>query len=71
MRGLQSAIVKRSRVRFPTDFLFQLTAPEKAGVVANCDHLQKLNHSRDFRASPPKTPSFPRRREFSASRRIA
>lgn len=32
--------VKRNIERFPTDFLFQLTAAEKAKVVANCDHLQ-------------------------------
>ena len=34
--------VKRNRERFRTDFLFQLTLDEKAEVVANCDHLQKL-----------------------------
>ena len=34
--------VKCKRERFPTDFLFQLTLDEKAEVVANCDHLQKL-----------------------------
>ena len=34
--------VKRNRDRFPSDFLFQLTADEKAEVVANCDHLQNL-----------------------------
>ena len=38
--------VKRNRERFPTDFLFQLTAVEKAEVVANCDHLQKLKFSK-------------------------
>ncbi|MBK8070934.1 MAG: ORF6N domain-containing protein [Ramlibacter sp.] len=38
--------VKRNRERFPADFLFQLTAAEKAEVVANCDHLQKLKFSR-------------------------
>lgn len=26
--------------------MFQLTAAEKAEVVANCDHLQKLNFSK-------------------------
>jgi hypothetical protein len=31
--------VKRNRGRFPADFLFQVTAEEKAEVVANCDHL--------------------------------
>ena len=38
--------VKRNRDRFPSDFLFQLTADEKAEVVANCDHLQKLKFSK-------------------------
>lgn len=38
--------VKRNRARFPADFLFQLTPAEKAEVVANCDHLQKLKFSK-------------------------
>lgn len=38
--------VKRNRERFPADFLFQLTAAEKAEVVAHCDHLQKLKFSK-------------------------
>jgi hypothetical protein len=38
--------VKRNRDRFPADFLFQLTPEEKAEVVANCDHLQKLKFSK-------------------------
>jgi len=38
--------VKRNRDRFPADFLFQLTAAEKAEVVANCDHLSKLKFSK-------------------------
>lgn len=37
--------VKRNRDRFPKDFMFQLTKEEKAGVVANCDHLSKLKYS--------------------------
>jgi hypothetical protein len=37
--------VRRNRDRFPEDFMFQLTADEKAGVVANCDHLSKLKFS--------------------------
>jgi hypothetical protein len=36
---------KRNWDRFPTDFMFKLTAKEKAEVVANCDHLQKLKFS--------------------------
>ncbi|TAG27054.1 MAG: ORF6N domain-containing protein [Burkholderiales bacterium] len=38
--------VKRNANRFPQDFMFQLTAVEKAEVVANCDHLQKLKFSK-------------------------
>ncbi|MBI2988347.1 MAG: ORF6N domain-containing protein [Deltaproteobacteria bacterium] len=37
--------VKRNRRRFPADFMFQLSAGEKAEVVAICDHLQKLKFS--------------------------
>ncbi len=37
--------VKRNRDRFPADFMFQLTAQEKAEVVANCDHLRRLKFS--------------------------
>jgi hypothetical protein len=37
--------VKRNRERFPEDFMFALTAAEKAEVVANCDHLSRLKFS--------------------------
>lgn len=37
--------VKRNRIRFPDDFMFQLTSEEKAEVVANCDHLVRLKFS--------------------------
>ena len=37
--------VKRNLNRFPPDFMFQLTAAEKAEVVANCDHLIRLRYS--------------------------
>jgi hypothetical protein len=37
--------VRRNGERFPDDFMFQLTATEKAEVVANCDHLAKLKFS--------------------------
>jgi hypothetical protein len=37
--------VKRNRDRLPGDFMFKLTAVEKAEVVANCDHLKKLKFS--------------------------
>ena len=53
--------LKRNRHRFPSDFLFQLTADEKAEVVANCDHLQNLKLSkalplRLLSTEPPKQP---------------
>jgi hypothetical protein len=37
--------VKRNRGRFPADFMFRLTAEEKAEVVAKCDHLRRLRFS--------------------------
>lgn len=37
--------VKRNLQRFPEDFMFQLTAGEKAEVVAICDHLKRLRFS--------------------------
>lgn len=42
--------IRRNRDRFPPDFMFQLSTVEKAEVVANCDHLEKLKFS--------KTPPF-------------
>ena len=38
--------VKRNANRFPADFMFQLSSEEKAKVVANCDHLEKLKYSK-------------------------
>lgn len=38
--------VKRNIDRFPADFMFQLSPPEKGEVVANCDHLAKLKFSK-------------------------
>jgi ORF6N domain len=38
--------VKRNAERFPEDFMFELDAAEKAGVVANCDHPNKLKFSK-------------------------
>jgi len=40
--------VKRNKDRFPEDFMFQLSSDEKAEVVANCDHLEKLKYSRSL-----------------------
>ena len=44
-RALNQA-VRRNKVRFPQDFMFLLTAEEKAEVVTNCDHLSKLKYSK-------------------------
>ena len=38
--------VKRNRERFPRDFMFRLTRREKAKVVTDCDHLERLKFSR-------------------------
>lgn len=40
--------VRRNMDRFPSDFMFQLSAGEKAEVVTNCDHLSKLKYSRSL-----------------------
>ncbi|HQU46585.1 MAG TPA: ORF6N domain-containing protein [Pirellulales bacterium] len=37
--------VRRNSDRFPADFVFRLSADEKAEVVANCDHLKNLKFS--------------------------
>ena len=37
--------MRRNIERFPEDFMFRLSAKEKAEVVANCDHLAKLKYS--------------------------
>ena len=40
--------VHRNIELFPADFMFELTFKEKAEVVANCDHLRKLEFSPYF-----------------------
>jgi hypothetical protein len=40
--------VKRNAARFPADFMFQMTADEKAEVVANCDHLAHLKFAKSL-----------------------
>lgn len=40
--------VKRNRDRFPEDFMFQLTGPEKSELVANCDHLSRLKFAKSM-----------------------
>lgn len=37
--------VRRNPRKFPADFMFQLTEPERDKVVAKCDHLQTLKFS--------------------------
>lgn len=37
--------VRRNADRFPSDFMFRLTAEETKEVVANCDHLKQLRFS--------------------------
>jgi hypothetical protein len=37
--------VKRNKLRFPDDFMFELTLPEKTELVTNCDRLENLRHS--------------------------
>jgi len=37
--------VKRNANRFPADFMFRLSAGEKAEVVTTCDHLRRLRFS--------------------------
>ena len=37
--------VKRNAIRFPEDFMFQLTEREKAEVVTNCYHLVRIKFS--------------------------
>ena len=40
--------VKRNRDRFPEDFVFRLTGPEKSELVANCDHLARLKFAKSL-----------------------
>ncbi|MFM9971404.1 MAG: ORF6N domain-containing protein [Burkholderiales bacterium] len=44
-KALNQAI-KRNAERFPSDFMFRLTAAEKQEVVTKCDHLAQLKFSR-------------------------
>ena len=37
--------VRRNISRFPEDFMFELSEPEKSELVANCDRLNSLKHS--------------------------
>ncbi len=37
--------VKRNIIRFPSDFMFQLTDKEQNELVTNCDHLKNLKFS--------------------------
>ena len=37
--------VRRNQGRFPSDFAFRLTMPERNEVVTKCDHLRTLKYS--------------------------
>ena len=37
--------VKRNIVKFPSDFMYQITDAEKNELVAKCDRFEKLKHS--------------------------
>ena len=37
--------VKRNIIRFPPDFMFELTKEEAIQLVTNCDRLSSLKHS--------------------------
>jgi hypothetical protein len=39
--------VTRNIRRFPSDFMFRLSAEEKAEVVANCNHLSRLKETEE------------------------
>ena len=54
--------VKRNANRFPADFLFQLSAAEKAEVVTTCDHLRRLH--RFMRLFDPPPEAEPPRRQI-------
>jgi hypothetical protein len=38
--------VRRNLKRFPQDFMFKLTQPEKNQVITNCDHLKNLKYAK-------------------------
>ena len=64
--GVVFTRITLNRDRFPTEFLFQLTADEKTEVVTNFDHLQNLKFSkalplRLLSTVPPKRPTRPAR----------
>src|SRR5512143_3562770 len=48
--------VRRNRERFPSEIVFQLSAAEKAEVVANCDHLARLRFSPTWECSSLRGP---------------
>jgi hypothetical protein len=38
--------VRRNLKRFPKDFIFKLTQPEKNQVITLCDHLKNLKYAK-------------------------
>ena len=47
--------VRRNPARFPADFMFRLSAAEKAEVIANCDHLSNLRFAKALPRPLPST----------------
>jgi hypothetical protein len=45
--------VKRNFAWFPEGFVFQLTFRDKHEVVANCDHLARLNFPKTLHYASP------------------
>lgn len=43
--GALNQAVRRNKARFPSTFMFTLTAEEKQEVITNCDNLTKLKFS--------------------------
>ena len=40
--------VKRNQIRFPEDFMFELSTNEKNELVTNCDRLNSSENQPDF-----------------------
>jgi len=45
MTGRLNEAVKRNSERFPSDFMFQLSAEEMNELIANCDRFRMMRHS--------------------------
>ena len=50
MNGEGPLGMKRNLVRFPAEFMFQLSESEMDELIANCDRFKTMKHSRKERA---------------------